>query len=65
MKITTNHHEYRFVSVGNTIRTVIEAMERLNCTFLYNSKTGEVITKDDLHRTVEILSEFCHMDTME
>jgi len=65
MKITTDHHEHRFIPVENTIRNVIKVMERLDCTFLYNSKTGEVITKDDLYRTVEILSEFCHVDMME
>lgn len=65
MKITTNHHEHRFVPVENTIRNVIKVMEMLDCEYLYNSKTDEVIWIEDLHKTVDVLSEFCHVDMME
>lgn len=64
MKITTNHHEYRFKPVGNTIRNVVEMMEKLDCNILYNSKTGKTIFIKDLYKTLDILSEFCHVDTM-
>lgn len=64
MKITTNHHEHKFVPVENTIHNVIKVMDMLDCTYLYNSKTGEVIGIEDLCKTVDVLSKFCHVDTM-